>query len=79
MTGVDLLRRAGELTRHGRPAPSRWDRLTMMARRTAVEMEKRRRVERRRRQLRRVAMAGVVIGAGAAVVLARAGLSPGNP
>jgi hypothetical protein len=74
MTGGALMRRAGELTRHARPAPNRWDRLAATMRRATAEIEHRRRSEQRHRRLRRLAIAGVVVGAGAAVVLARLGM-----
>jgi hypothetical protein len=79
MTGNALIRRAGELTRHTyvRPAPSRWDRLAATMHRAAAEIEHRRRSEQRHRRARRLAVAGVVVGAGAAVVLARMGMRTG--
>jgi hypothetical protein len=69
-----LARRAGEFTRYTRPTPSRWDRITAMMQRAATEIEHRRRNDRRRRRARRLALAGVVLGAGAAAVLARTGM-----
>jgi hypothetical protein len=77
MTGVDLIRRAGELTRHARPAPSRWERLTTVVQRAAADVEHRRRSERRKQRARRLAVAGVLLGAGAAIVLARAAVNEG--
>jgi hypothetical protein len=73
MTGGALIRRAGELTRHAypRPVPSRWDRLAATMHRAAVEIEHRRRSEQKHRRGRRLAIAGVVVGAAAAVVIAR--------
>ena len=71
MTGAALIKRAGELTRHARPAPSRWDRLAGTMHRAASEIENRRRTERRRRRVRQLAVAGGLVAAGAAVVLTR--------
>ena len=76
MTTVDLVKRAGELTRHARPAPSRWDRLAATMHRAAAEIEYGRRSERRRRRARQLAVAGGLAAAGAAIVLARMGGHP---
>jgi hypothetical protein len=78
MTTVDLMKRAGELTRHARPAPSRWDRLAGTMHRAAAEIEHRRRADRRRRRVRQLAVAGALVGAGAAVVLTRMGMNAGS-
>jgi hypothetical protein len=78
MTGGALIRRAGDLTRHAyaRPAPGRWDRLAATSHRAAAEIEHGKRSEQRRRLVRRLAVASVVVGAGAAVVLAWMDMSP---
>jgi hypothetical protein len=79
MTGVELIRRAGELTRHARPAPpSRWDRLAGTMHRATAEIEHRWRSDQRRRRVRQLALAGALVGAGAAVVLARVGMNAGS-
>lgn len=80
MTGGALIRRAGDLTRHAyaRPAPSRWDRVAATIHRAAAEIEHGKRSEQRRRRVRRLAVAGVVVGAGAVVVLTRMAMSPGS-
>jgi hypothetical protein len=78
VTAGDLVKRAGGLTRHGRP-PGRRERLTALVRRTAADIERGRRVERRRRRLRRLAVTSFAVGAGAAVVLARMGLPHRGP
>jgi hypothetical protein len=78
MTG-DLVRRAGELTRHRRPAPSKSARLTALLRRAAADIEHRQRAERRRRRIRRLAVAGFAVGAGAAFVLTRMGMPHRTP
>jgi hypothetical protein len=74
MTGAELIKRAGELTRHARPAPpSRWDRLAGTMHRAAAEIEHRRHSVQRRGRVRQLAVAGALVGVGAAVVLARLG------
>lgn len=78
MTGVALIRRAGELTRQARPERSRWERLHAMVHRAAADIERGRRSEQRRRRARRRAIAGIVVGAGAAVALARTGMHTGR-
>lgn len=72
--GVELMRRAGELTRHGRAPAGSWERLTVLVRRAATELDHRRRSEQRRRRVLRLTLAGVVIGAGTALALTRPGL-----
>jgi len=71
---VELMRRAGELTRHGRGQAGPWDRVVIVVRRAGTELERRRRPERRRRRAARLALAGVMIGAGTALALTRNGL-----
>ena len=79
MTSVDLVRRAGELTRRKRHAPNKAARLTALLQRAAADIEHRQRAERRRRRVRRVAVAGFAVGAGAAFVLARMGMLHRSP
>jgi hypothetical protein len=78
MTTADLMKRAGELTRHARPAPSRSQRLAATMHRAAAEIEHRRHSEQKRRRVRQLAVAGALVGAGAAVVLARVGMNAGS-
>ena len=78
MTGVDILRRAGELPLYRRP-PSKTARLTALMRRAAAEIERRRRADQRRTRVRRLAIAGFAVGTGAAVALARMGIPGRTP
>jgi hypothetical protein len=74
MNGADLMRRAGELKLHKRQPRSRGARIAAMVRRAAADLEHSRRVEQRRRRIRRLAVVGFVVGTGAAVILGRMGM-----
>jgi len=75
---VELMRRAGELTRYGRASTGPWERVVVVVRRAGAEIDHRRHPERRRRRAIRLAVAGigvaVAVGAGTALALTRTGL-----